>query len=283
MEDLVLGVVGAGVMGAGIAQVALHAKLDVILVDQRSDALVAARLRIRDGLRLERMLNGGRTPAESLARAEMTTSLGAMRRAHFVVETVAERISVKEEVFRELDDICPPSVCLASTTSAIPIARLASVTGRAPRVLGLHFMNPVPMIRTVELIRAAETDDSTVGLARALLASLGRTHVEVRDGTGSVSNRALMLTINEAVAALADNLGRPADIDRIFTSCLGHRSGPLACADTIGLDVVVDTMCVLSDLAGSKYQPHPLLAELVQEGRLGRKTGRGFFEYTLSA
>lgn len=188
-------------------------------------------------------------------------------------------MAAKEKLFRELDAACRPNVCFASNTSAIPIGRLAAATRRAPWILGIHFMNPVPLRPTVELIRAPETSDAAMDAARDLLKRVGKKSVEVLDGPGFVGNRVLMLAVNEAIALVAEGRAPPANINRVFTGCMGHKMGPLATADLIGLDVIRDTLVVLTEHVGPKYHPHPLLEEMVRGGKLGRKTGAGFFSY----
>jgi 3-hydroxyacyl-CoA dehydrogenase len=276
----VLGIAGAGVMGRGIALCAVRAGLDVVLVDARGAALDDAKRRLHDELRLTRMLARG-TPAlpGALGQIAFTVALDEIARADFVVESIVERPTDKERLFRALDERCPAAVCFASNTSAIPIARLAAATRREPQVLGLHFMSPAPLTSTVELVRAPRTAGETVAAARDLLTRLGKQCIEVRDGPGFVSNRVLMLAINEAAALAAEGAAPPADIDRVLTACLGHAMGPLATADLIGIDVIVDTLVVLAELAGARYRPHPLLVDLVERGRLGCKTGAGFFTY----
>jgi 3-hydroxybutyryl-CoA dehydrogenase len=277
MSRFDLGIVGAGVMGTGIAQSAVEAGLDVLLVDERQEALVAAQTNVQRGLRLARML--GHSPATASGKLELGLDLDAVAAAAFVIESVRERIDVKERVFSALDRLCPAEICLASNTSAIPIARMAACTRRPARVLGIHFMNPAPRKDTVELVRAPATGEEAMATARALLARLGKHFVEVADGPGFVSNRVLMLAVNEAIAAAAEGKAPPAEIDRLFTACLGHKMGPLATADLIGLDVILDTLNVLVALVGPKYQPHPLLAEKVARGELGLKSGQGFFTH----
>lgn len=278
----VLGIAGAGVMGRGIAQCAAEAGLEVILVDVSPAVVERARQLLRDDLRLARMLNPSKLSVQAtLARISPHASLHELARADFVIESISEHPAQKERVFRELDERCRPEVCLASNTSAIPIARLAAATRRAPQVLGLHVMNPATRL-TVELVRAPETSDATIATARALLAALGKDCVEVRDGPGFVINRVLMSMINEAAALLAEGTAPAAEIDRAFTACLGHETGPLATADLIGLDVIVDTLEVLAGYLGARYVPHPTLVTMVSAGHLGRKSGSGFFPYPAS-
>jgi len=217
-----------------------------------------SRLRMTRALRLARMLNDGGGPpiAQTLARVTFTTSLAELGRAEFVIENIRERVADKQALFAQLDALCPAEVCFATNTSAIPVARLAAATRRAPRVLGIHFMNPVPQKPVVELIRGPETCAASLAIARGLLARMGKEAVEVGDGPGFAGN-----------------------IDLIVTRCLGHKMGPLATADLIGLDTVRDTLDVLAELAGAKYAPHPHLVAMVERGLLGQKTGEGFFPY----
>jgi 3-hydroxybutyryl-CoA dehydrogenase len=275
-ESFDLGVVGAGVMGSGIAQCAAQAGLTVVLIDHREEALAAAAAGLRRGLRLARML-GTEPAAPAPGVVQFSTDLHAIAAVRLVVESVSERTAVKEPIFRQLERLCSSEVCFASNTSAIPIAALAAFTQRPTRVLGIHFMNPVALTNTVELVRGPATSDETMSVARTLLQRLGKKYVEVRDGAGFVANRVLMLAINEAIATAAEAKAPPADIDRVFTDCLGHTMGPLATADLIGLDVVLDTLRVLAEFAGPRYSPQPLLVAKVAAGQLGIKSGQGFF------
>ncbi len=283
MTASIIGIVGAGVMGRGVAQCAARGGLRVVLVDTDAGARAEARGRIREDLRMQRLLGGDKTGEDTeriLSRIIVTEELASLASVHFVIENVPERWEVKEAVFRALDASCPPELILASNTSAIPIARLAAVTRRAPRVLGIHFMNPAPYKPTVELVRAPSTSEETVGEALLVLEKMGKQAIVVGDSPGFVSNRILMLAINEAVFLVAEKVALPAEIDRIMTSCLGHALGPLATADLIGLDVVLDTLHTLCESEHAiKYRPCPLLVEMVAARRLGRKTGEGFFPY----
>ena len=283
MDVEIIGVVGAGVMGRGVAQCAAAAGFSVLLLDSDAAARAAALPAIRAALRMERFFHRG-APARdidaALARVEVVDDPAALAAACFVFENVPERWAVKEAVFRALDTHCPPDTILASNTSAIPIARLAACTRRAPRVLGIHFMNPAPQKSTVELIRAPLTAEDTIERALHLLGRLGKQAIVVNDAPGFVTNRLLMLTINEAIFLMAEKVAPPAEIDRIMTSCLGHTLGPLATADLIGLDVVLDTLHTLSESEHAvKYRPCPLLVEMVNARKLGRKSGEGFFTY----
>ncbi|MFF3484396.1 3-hydroxyacyl-CoA dehydrogenase family protein [Streptomyces sp. NPDC002701] len=280
----VVGVVGAGVMGVGVTQCLVAAGYTVVTVDVDPAALAGAPRRLRDGLRLHRLLNpgaGGAPPTESPSSlVRWSDRLPDLADVSFVVECTREHVAVKEGVFRELDALCSPRTVLASCTSAIPVARLAAVTGRADRVLGMHFMNPAPLKETVEVVTAPATSAATLDRALALLAGLGKRGIVVSDAPGFVSNRILMLTINEAATVVEAGTADAAQVDDVFQSCFGHPMGPLATADLIGLDTVLDTLDVLRQHTGdSRFQPCPLLARLVTEGRTGRKGGAGFHEY----
>jgi 3-hydroxybutyryl-CoA dehydrogenase len=265
-------VVGAGQMGAGIAQVVAASGRRVSLVDPAPGAVERALERMRRSL-----TKLGLDPDETLARV---SAAGALVAADLMIEAVVEDQGVKEQIFRLADAALPAHAILASNTSAIPIGSLAAATTRPELVIGLHFFNPVPVLRLVEVIRAAQTSDETVTATVALARDVGKEPVEVRDVPGFVSNRILMPFINEAVYALQEGVADAAAIDAVATLGFAHPMGPLALADLIGLDTCVAIMEVLErGLGDSKYAPCPLLGELVLQGRLGRKTGRGFFEY----
>ncbi|MEV7141504.1 3-hydroxyacyl-CoA dehydrogenase family protein [Streptomyces tauricus] len=279
-----VGVVGAGVMGVGVTQCLVAAGYTVVTVDTDPAALATAPRRLLDGLRLHRLLHpgtGDASPSDSpSSRVCWSDQLRDLADASFVVECTRENTSVKERVFRELDALCTPRTVLASCTSAIPIGRLAAVTDRAGLVLGLHFMNPAPLKETVEVIIAPTTSEDTLDRALSLLDSLGKRGIVVSDAPGFVSNRILMLTINEAATVVEAGTADAARVDDIFQSCFGHRMGPLATADLIGLDTVLDSLDVLRQHTGDdRFQPCPLLTRLVGKGRTGRKSGAGFHEY----
>nr|QEO74437.1 3-hydroxybutyryl-CoA dehydrogenase [uncultured bacterium] len=279
----VVAVIGAGVIGTGVAQAGAEAGHRVVLVDREESILDRARADIRRNLAAQRLLAKGDAPApeDVLARVDGTTAIADVGRASFVVENVTERWAVKEPVWRDLARVCSPDAVLAANTSAIPIAKLAALTGdRADKVIGIHFMNPVPLKDAVEVIRGPETSEATVAQAIAFLATMGKEGLVVRDAPGFVSNRVLMLTINEALAVLDDGVADAETIDAIFTRCFGHAMGPLATADLIGLDTIADTLDVLhAELGDDRFRAAPLLTKLVGEGRLGRKAGGGVFDY----
>ncbi|MFN2587591.1 MAG: 3-hydroxyacyl-CoA dehydrogenase family protein [Actinomycetota bacterium] len=277
-----VGVVGAGVMGTGIAQSLAEAGHRVVVVDVSDAALGRVVPEVRKGISMSALL--GHKPARSadeiVASIATTTDYERLRDAAYVIENATEKVEVKAEVYPRLDAVCPPATIFAVNTSAIQIARLAALTSRPDRVVGMHLMNPVPLKPTVEVVRSAQTSDETVDTTLALLRTMGKEGIVVNDSPGFVSNRVLMLTVNEAIAVLADGVAPAEDIDRIFKSCFGHKMGPLETADLIGLDTILNSLVVLRDSFGdAKFEPHPLLHKKVDAGDLGRKSGRGFHEY----
>ena len=269
-------VVGAGQMGGGIAQVVAASGRRVSLHDPFPGATERALATIERSL-AKLAEKGGADPAEVLARIEPVAGLVA---ADLMIEAVVEDAATKEEIFRRADEALPEHAILASNTSSIPIASLAAVTGRPDRVIGMHFFNPVPVLRLVEVIRAESTSDATAAAVAELARELGKEPVEARDVPGFAANRILMPFINEAVAAFAEGVAEAEAIDTVARLGFGHPIGPLALADLIGIDTLVSIMEVLErGLGDPKYAPHPLLREHLAAGRLGRKSGRGFFEY----
>ena len=269
-------VVGAGQMGGGIAQVVAASGRRVSLHDAAPGAVERGLGAMRKSLgRLAE--KGGPDPDEVLARVEPVDGLVA---ADLMVEAVVEDAAVKEEVFRRADEALPEHAVLASNTSSIPITSLAAATGRPDRVIGMHFFNPVPVLKLVEVIRGLETSDETAAAVTELARDLGKTPAEARDYPGFVSNRILMPFINEAAYALLEVVAEAEAIDTIAKLGFAHPMGPLALADLIGLDTCVAIMEVLHEgLGDPKYAPCPLLRQHVQAGRLGRKSGRGFYTY----
>ena len=279
-----LGVVGAGVMGRGLAQTAAQAGIAVVLVDVAAGALDSARSEIFNTIRLASMMQretSQEEPVEAvLERIATTTDLAALSEVDFLVENISEKIALKEILYPQLDDICNPGCVFAANTSAISITRIGGWTQRPERVLGMHFMNPVPMKPMVEVIRAFHTSEATIDRAKAFLADISKEGVVVNDMPGFVSNRVLMLTVNEAIFLLQDQVATAADIDKIFKGCFGHKMGPLETGDLIGLDTILYSLDVLYDAYNdSKFRPAPLLKKMVDAGLYGRKTGEGFFKY----
>ncbi|MGW3991334.1 3-hydroxyacyl-CoA dehydrogenase family protein [Streptomyces sp. NPDC004830] len=282
MEFATVGVVGAGVMGVGVAHSLAQYGHRVVLVDVSEDVLDHARRELRTSLRTQALLDKGAALdiAAVMERVEFTTDYELLAAADFVVENVTEDFAVKQQVYERIDAIVRPEVVFAVNTSAISITRIGSLTSRPERVVGMHFMNPVPMKPMVEVIRGHHTTPATIDTARRFLAGLGKECVVVEDVPGFVSNRVLMLTINEAVFLVQDGVAPAADIDRIFTSCFEHRMGPLATADLIGLDTILKSVEVLYEsFNDDKYRPAPLLKKMVAAGLLGRKSGQGFHTY----
>jgi 3-hydroxybutyryl-CoA dehydrogenase len=278
-----VGVIGAGVIGVGVAQDLAQTGHQVLLIDIADESLANAEHEIEKNVRVHHLVKRGaerQDVAQVMDRIRFSKEYGLLADARFVIENVTEDWNIKESVYRDLDEICSPECPFGSNTSAIPISRIASVTRRAPRVLGMHFMNPVPLRQVVEVVRGRDTSDDTIEAAEALLAQMGKEGIIVNDSPGFVSNRVLMLMINEAVSLLHEGVAPAEAIDAIFKRCFAHDLGPLETADLIGLDTVLQTIHVLRDaLSDNKYRPCPLLVSMVESGLLGRKSGQGFYSY----
>jgi 3-hydroxybutyryl-CoA dehydrogenase len=278
----VVGVVGAGTMGNGIAHVFARGGFQVVLCEVEQRFLDRGLDAIRKNLQRE-AAKGKLTPAEAEATLGLirgTLQAQDLMACDFVIEAAPERFALKQELFMQLDLLLKPEVILASNTSSISITKLAAQTQRPGQVIGMHFFNPVPVMKLVEVIRGLETTNSTFAQVKALVEGLGKTPVEVNDAPGFVSNRVLMPLLNEAMYAVMEGVATAAAVDQVFQLGMAHPMGPLALADFIGLDVCLDIMRVMQEgLGDPKYRPCPLLIRMVDAGWLGRKSGRGFYQY----
>ncbi|MBZ5553324.1 MAG: 3-hydroxybutyryl-CoA dehydrogenase [Acidobacteriia bacterium] len=278
-----IGVIGAGTMGNGIAQVSAIAGLHVVLKDIKDELLDRGLKTIEKSL--AKFVEKGKLTSEQRAAAlkniGTTLTPQALARCDFVIEAASENYEVKKKILEEMDAICPPEVIFATNTSSISITRLAAETHRPDKFIGMHFMNPVPLMVLVEIIRGIATSDATFEATQLLSEKVGKVPCEVNDYPGFVSNRVLMPMINEAIYCVMEGVGKPESIDTVMKLGMNHPMGPLALADLIGLDVCLDIMEVLySGFADSKYRPCPLLKKMVAAGRLGRKSGQGFYSYS---
>jgi 3-hydroxybutyryl-CoA dehydrogenase len=276
-----IGVIGAGTMGIGVSHAFAANGYRVTLIDQTPQALERARVQVDRDARMARLFHGSRPYGRSgVDLVHFTTELDRLADATFLVENVTEDPAVKMPLYAALDRICPPQCVFGVNTSAIPITEAGGWTSRPDRVIGIHFMNPAHLKRLVEVITGFHTSEETVKATQEMLGSIGKESIVVNDSPGFVTNRVMMLTINEAVCLAAEGVASAAEIDRLFVGCFGHSMGPLATADLIGLDTVYKSLLVLlTRFNDPKYRPSIHLKRYVDAGLLGRKSGRGFFGY----
>jgi len=281
MEIKKIGVVGAGQMGGGIAEVAISSGFTVIMRDVTPEFVEKGRMRIASDL--ERRVEKGKMTAQEqkaiLGRLTTTTRLEDFKDCDLVIEAASEQISIKKEVFQTLDAVTRKNTILASNTSSISITRMASFTKRPDQVVGMHFFNPAPVMKLIELIRGMETSEETFQAAKAVSLKMGKVPWEAKDFPGFISSRLIFNYMNEGVYALYEGLGTKEEIDNIMKMGANHPMGPIELADLVGLDTVLSVMKILNEAFGSRYQPCPLLTKYVEAGHLGVKTGRGFYEY----
>ncbi|MBF0201579.1 MAG: 3-hydroxybutyryl-CoA dehydrogenase [Desulfamplus sp.] len=284
MENKKIGVIGAGVMGSGVAQNLAQSNFQVILIDISQSALEKAKSDIHNNVRFQGLMTKDKSsflpPETVLERITFTTDYSTLDNTWYVIENVVEKWEAKADVYPRLDEICPAHTVFAVDTSCYSITRVASLTRRPDRVIGIHFMNPVPMKSAVEVIKGWHTSLETIEITKEMLTAMGKEWIMVNDSPGFVSNRVLMLTINEAIFLLQEQVAQPRDVDDIFKKCFGHKMGPLETADLIGLDTILYSIEVLHEsFNDSKFRPCNLLKKMVDAGLLGRKSGKGFYTY----
>ncbi|MBG9793996.1 3-hydroxybutyryl-CoA dehydrogenase [Paenibacillus dendritiformis] len=279
-----IGIIGAGVMGAGVAQSFAQKGLKVILIDIDNRALHKAEEDLRMNIRFHTLFNKCSTGKERLediiARIELTTDYYRLSQVDCVVENVTEQWEIKRNVYLQIDKICPPHCIFLVNTSCISITKIAALTKRADKVIGTHFMNPVPLKEAIEIIRGHHTSEETLQETVRLMSELGKECIIVNDLPGFVSNRISHLFMNEAAFVVQDQLASPIEVDKLFRKCYGHKMGPLETADLIGLDTVVHSLHVLYEsFQDTKFRCCPLLQKMVDAGLLGKKSGKGFYQY----
>jgi 3-hydroxybutyryl-CoA dehydrogenase len=276
-----IGVVGAGQMGSGIAEVAVSSGFLVVMRDVYADAVKRGEKRIVGDLerRLEKGRLSGKEKESILGRLQTTTRLEDFGECDFVIEAATENIPLKKEIFQTLDRVTRKETILASNTSSISITRIASFAGRPEKVIGMHFFNPAPVMKLIELIRGMATAEATFQVAKDLCLKMGKTPVEAQDLPGFISSRLIFSFMNEGIFCLYEGLGKKEEIDAIMRMGANHPMGPIELADLVGLDTVLSVMHVLQEAFGDKYRPCPLLFKYVEAGYLGVKTGRGFYDY----
>lgn len=278
-----IGVVGSGVMGSGVAQVFAQGGYDTVVVDVSEEQMRRTREKIRESLRFQKMMTGV-APLERaeavLDRIHFTQEIEALAACSFVVENVTESWEIKQAVYEQLNKVCAKDCILGVNTSAISITRVAALVERPERVVGIHFMNPVPLKPMVEVIKGYHTTPETLQITQEMLSTLGKQSVVVEDSVGFVTNRAMMIFVNEAIFMVQEQVASPEDIDILFKQCFGHKMGPLQTADLIGLDTILKSLDVLYEgYNDSKYRPCPLLKKMVDAGLHGMKSGQGFYSY----
>ena len=281
MEIKMIGVVGAGQMGSGIAEAALSSGFHVLMRDVTMEAVQKGRLKII--MDFDKRIQKGKMTADEkeaiLQRLSTTIKMEDFKKCDFVIEAAVENVPLKWEVFKKLDEVTPKETILASNTSSISITRIALGTQRPDRVIGMHFFNPVPVMKLIEIIRGLATSDETFRITRELSLKLDKTPLVANDFPGFISSRLIFSFMNEGIYTLYEGLGKAEDIDAIMKMGANHPMGPLELADFVGLDTVLSVMCVLQEAFGDKYRPCPLLIKYVDAGYLGVKTGRGFYQY----